>query len=317
MLATRVTINGDDMAKNDNPVTLEMTWAAAQAAARKHNCTIQALTNKQVEELMPYGSSGCIAAFLRQVRIQDLAAQAFDLNVFSPPFKSAIVTEMRRFVENAVEVVRQETRVTEEVFDQCCKDLDEAQETISTLRSELAANALKTGEETRRLELEIAGARERLAALQEAKSALTAARDESARAHESARNEIMNLRVGLAEVTHQNEADRVAVTLLQQRLTEAERDREAAAQKAALAEQRAAHAESLAAEQKERIKELRDELSEAKVDRRSLEAKLTTLQEQQASQGNPGGNHRAKSAATATGKSGKVASQPGNGGSLS
>lgn len=66
------------MAKNDNPVTLEMTWGAAQAAARKHNCSIQELTNNQVREHISHGSDGCVAAFLRQVKIQELDTKAFD-----------------------------------------------------------------------------------------------------------------------------------------------------------------------------------------------------------------------------------------------
>jgi len=267
------------MAKNENPVTLEMTWGAAQAAARKHNCNIQELTNSQVREHMPHGSDGCVAAFLRQVKIQDLDTKVFDLNVISPGFKAGIVAEIRRFVDQAVETARKEARVTEEMFDEICKGMDEAQETIATLRNDLAASKSRNGSEIRHLELDLAAARERLNGTEEVRATLAEARDAAVRAQGEARDEVTRLTVRLAEVTNELSAERSMASSLHQRLAESERAREAAAQKAALAEQRAAHAKSAAEEQKERVRDLRNELSQAKVDRNDLQARVSGLLE--------------------------------------
>lgn len=267
------------MAKSDDPVTLEMTWGAAEAAARKHKCNIQDLTNKQVREMMPHGSDGCINAFFRQVRIQDLDAQKFDLNIFSPGFRAAIISEIRRFVDNAVEAERIVARVTDEMFDQSCRDLDAAQETIVNLQSELAKCNSWKSEEIRRLELELADARARLAATEEVKATLVEVRDAALRAQDEAREEATRLTGRLAEVTNELSIDRSRASSLQHRLAESERERETAAQKAALAEQRAAHAESTAEEQKERVRDLRDELSQAKADRNELQRRVSELLE--------------------------------------
>lgn len=256
------------MAKKENPVTLEMVWGAAQAAAQKFGCSIQELTNDQVKKHMSHGSPGCIAAFLRQVKIQVLDSKAFDINVFSPGFKAGIVAEFRRFVDQAVAEARQEARVTEEMFDGICKDLDAAQETIVTLRNDLAASTSRGSDEIRRLELEQATTRERLAAAETAQAALAEAREE-----------ITRLNARLAEGTSELSAERSKASSLDQRLTDSERQREAAAQKAALAEQRATHAESIVTEQKERVRDLRDELSQANSDRTALQARVTELLE--------------------------------------
>jgi len=266
------------MAKNENPVTLEMTWGAVHAAARRYNCSIQELSNSQVREHMSHGSDGCVAAFFRQIKIQDLDAQAFDVAV-SPSLKAEFVAEIRRRVDHAVDATRQEARVTEQMFDAICKDLDAAQETISSLRHDLAASSSRNGDEIRRLELDLATARERLAATEEVKATLSEARDAAIRALNEDREEANRLKVCLAEVTNELSVERSMTTSSKQRLAESEREREAASQNAALAEQRAAHAEATTRELKDRVSELRDELSQAKSDRRELEAKVAQLHE--------------------------------------
>jgi chromosome segregation ATPase len=165
------------------------------------------------------------------------------------------------------------------MFDEICKDLDSAQETISTLRHNLAASDSRNGDEFRRLELDRAAVRERLAATEEVKTTLVEARDAAIRAQGEARDEATRLTGRLAAMTSELSAERSRASFLQQRLAESEREREAAAQKTILAEQRAAHADSTAGEQKERVRELRDELSHAKDDRAELQARTSALLE--------------------------------------
>lgn len=262
------------MGKKDS-VTLEMVWGAAQAAARKHNCSIQEITSRQVQEHMPHGSDGCLAAFLRQVKIQDIDSKAFDLNVFSAGFKAGIVAEMRRFVDQAVEAARQEARVTEEIFLQVCNDLDEAKNIISVLRSEKDAIELRTNTEVRRLELELADTRARLTVNDEVKATLVEARDAAVTAHGEAREETTRLAGRVAEITKELGAEKARAFSLQQRLAESEQKQEATAKEAALAKQSAAHAESIAAEHKERLRDLREELSQFKTDRGELQARVS------------------------------------------
>jgi chromosome segregation ATPase len=210
--------------------------------------------------------------------MQALDAQAFDVAV-SPSLKAGLVAEIRQRVDQAVAAAHQEARITEEMFHAICKDLDTAQETINTLRNDLAASTSRNGDEIRRLELDLAAARERLVGAEEAKGTMAEARDTAIRAQGEAREEVTRLTVHLAEVNNELSAERSRAFSLQQRLAEAEREREAAAQKAALDEQRAAHAESTAEGQKERVRDLRDELSDAKAGRAELQARVSDLLE--------------------------------------
>lgn len=260
---------------NETEITLEQVRTAAERLLDSgKNVSV-----KEIIRALGRGSAGTVGAFLKQVKTEWRLATLFDRGDFSTELKAALVSEVSRHVKNGEDSLRLQLEDLSEIFSEVCEANEIADKTITSLKRELADTKAESGQKIRQLEIDFVTTKERLSHAEEVKSNLMASRDELSKSHNQALEENAEIKNKLLRATSFSSDAQVRIERLEQQLHTSQTDRDAANQKAALAEQQARHEKAMSDEQRSLVKDLRNELQQAKNEKRDQDALIAELKE--------------------------------------
>lgn len=152
--------------------TLQMVRAAMEKIARENNCDLTQVTNPPILAMLNTKNNGTVGALARQVKLEHLGRQLYDRADFTMEFKSAVMNEIQRFVENARKVLADQNAVVEQ--DNCTlrEQLDTAEALIKKLTGDVEDAHMLAADTVMRLTENLNTTKQHLAVSEQAKDNL-------------------------------------------------------------------------------------------------------------------------------------------------